>query len=138
MDKNQSLIPYEPPIEGEPLTLVDKLELYSEAKRREFREALERGQVNDPITAIVSIATLKALAISAAVSVGTALLTSVLTPKQRFTEERGRRTGELVINSELGILIPEVYFGALSDGYGGSWVPAIIGWTSGIRKHVST
>lgn len=134
-DKSQALVKYEP----QPLTVVDRLELYAERKRQELRESLQDRQVHDPITgAIFTIATLKALAISAAVSIGTALLTSVLTPKQRFTEERGRRTGDLVINSELGILIPEVYFGMLDDGYGGSWVPAIVGWTSGLRKHDNT
>jgi hypothetical protein len=130
-DESQALIKYEP----KPLALLERLELYAEKKKQEFEEALERGRVSDPITGSVI---LTSLIVSAATTAATTILTTLLTPRQKIVEERGRRTGELVINSELGVLIPEVYFGMLSDGYGGSWVPAIVGWTSGIRKHVST
>ncbi|MEK6281888.1 MAG: phage tail protein [Acidobacteriota bacterium] len=132
-DKPDALVKYEP----KSLTFAERLD----KKKRELREALERGEVSDPITAAIGAITLTQALLagaSVAISILTPLIAGALTPRQKFLEERGRRTGDLVINSELGVLIPEVYFGAGDDGYGGSWVPAMVGWSSGIRKHVST
>lgn len=132
-EKSDALVLYEP----KPLTFAQKLD----KAKRELQQALERGDVADPITAAIAGITVSQWILagaSLAISILTPVIAGALTPRQKLLEERGRRTGDLVINSELGILIPEVYFGAGDDGYGGSWVPAIVGWTSGIRKHVST
>lgn len=83
-------------------------------KRAEFEAALERGDIADPITGtILTIATLKAIAISAAVSTVVAAASYGLSrafapkpPRQQF----GKMTGSLQIqNSEQGIMIPEIY-----------------------------
>lgn len=82
-----------------------------ERERDELRRALENGDVGDPITAIFTIATLKAIAVSAAVSVGSFLMTRAFAPKPPPTE-RGRQSGDLLIqNSEQGVFIPEIYGG---------------------------
>lgn len=117
--KSQSLVKYEP---QQSLALVDRFELYAEKKKRELREALERGDVADPITATLvgwglstAWASAATSAILMAASVGVSLAMSALTPGQKLLEERGRRTGDQVINAELGILIPEIYAADLSE-----------------------
>jgi hypothetical protein len=92
--------------------LLDKLEQKkadAERRRYELTRAIESGDVADPFSlTIFSIATIKALAISAAVSVGTALLTRALTPRQKFTT--GQLQGTLQVpQSEQGIPIVEGY-----------------------------
>jgi hypothetical protein len=112
--QSQALVKYEP----QPLTVVERAELYAERKRQELRGSLERREIHDPFTmAVFGMHVGKFLlftAASIALSVGSSLAISALTPKQKFTEERGRRTGDLIINSELGMLIPEVYAADLS------------------------
>lgn len=82
-------------------------------KRIEFRGALERGEVNDPITltifGVTALHFAAGVAVSVGLAVGGALLTRALTPHQTSSVEKGRQAGQLVINSELGILITEIY-----------------------------
>jgi len=114
-NKSQALVKYEPKLPA----LIERLE----KKKRELREALERGQVADPITAAfvgwglsAAWASAATSAILIAASAGVSMLTAALTPRQRGAiEERGRRTGDLIIGSELGLLIPEIYAGDLSE-----------------------
>lgn len=105
------LVPFEP----KPLSLKERADAWKERARRSLREALEKGLVGDPITAIVTSSYFIGAAISTGLSVASALITSALTPRQKITEERGRRTGEMIIAAELGILIPEVYAADLSE-----------------------
>lgn len=114
------------------LVLYDRTQAPLEKKRRELEEALERGEVGDPAS-LLAIGIL-VVATYATAKVG-AWLASRGQPKSG-PQERGRMTGELAMNAELGVLIPEIYGGDPGDGYGGTWVPGIIIWTNGlIRKH---
>lgn len=78
-------------------------------KRSELESALEKGEVHDPISAIFTIATLKAIAISAAVSAASYLVAGAFAPKPQ-KQTIGRLQGALQLqNSEQGIMIPEIY-----------------------------
>lgn len=106
-------------------------------KRREFEEAINDGLVADPVTtAIFGVTAFKFLAgvgVSVGLSIGSALLTRALAPKPKPIE-KGRLTGDLLMDSSQGLFIPEVYGADPGDGKGGVRVPAIIIGTSGIRK----
>ncbi|HEX8774901.1 MAG TPA: phage tail protein [Pyrinomonadaceae bacterium] len=119
------------PLFGVPSALYTRPpESFVERKRRELREAFGRGEVADPISILVSIG------ISAALYTASYALQSAFAPKPKPIE-KGRTTGDMVINAELGILLNEIYFGDPGDGYGGSWVAPVIYWTDGIRKEVN-
>lgn len=82
-------------------------------KREEFEAALEHGEVADPITIAGVVITWQAIAASAAISVAVAAASYALgqafkpkPPRQQF----GKMTGSIqVMNSEQGIMIPEIY-----------------------------
>ncbi len=92
-------------------------ELWDEAerKRQELLRAIREGEVRDPVSgSIFTIAALKAIlittAISAAASIGTGLLMQALTPRQKSTT--GQLQGTLQVpQSDQGLFI--------SEGYGG-------------------
>jgi hypothetical protein len=90
------------------ITLEEKKEA-AERRRDELLRALESGDVAEPVTGtLFTIAVLKGLLISAAVSVGTSLLTRALTPRQKFTT--GQLQGTLQVpQSEQGLPIVEGY-----------------------------
>jgi hypothetical protein len=67
----------------------------TEQKRRELVGALKRGEVGDPFSASFLVS----IAISAAISVGTAAIASIFAPKPP-TIRKGERTGELVLRDE--------------------------------------
>src|SRR5262245_23599490 len=88
---------------------IEALEKYRK-EREELETAIERGEVGDPITGtIFTIATLKALAISAAVSAATFFVGKAFQPKPPRVQ-LGKLQGSLQLqNSEQGIFIPEIY-----------------------------
>jgi hypothetical protein len=105
----------------------------AEKKRRELETAILSKIVAEPISLT---AILTSLAISAATSAASYLLTRALTPAPKPIE-KGRTTGQLVISSQLGTPIPEFFFGPGDDGYGGTWLPAIVVSLSPIAKTVN-
>lgn len=112
------------------LVPVDKGEL----QRREVEEALKRGEMAEPIS---GTAILVSLAISAATTAASYLLSKALAPKPKPIR-RGEFSGPLqIMQSEQGLMIPEIYGGDPGDGKGGSRIAPIIFWTSGIRKTVT-
>jgi hypothetical protein len=96
--------------------------------RREFEDALMRDRVRDPFSIAASIA------ISAAVSAASYAVSAAFAPKPKPVV-RGQATGELIVSSEQGAMIAEIYGGDPGDGKGGG-VPcsAIVMWTSGVRR----
>lgn len=93
-------------------SLLDKLTERRDAaerRRAEVTAALERGEVAEPVTTtLFTIAVLKSVLISAAISVGTSLLTRALTPRQKFTS--GQLQGALSVpQSDQGIPVTEGY-----------------------------
>ncbi len=114
-----------------------KFEELAAKKRKELEDALDRGDVADPITAtLFTIATLKAVAVSVAVSVASYAVSRAFAPKPP-KQTIGKLSGTIqIMNSEQGLMIPEIY-GRQIGGIGGIKVPAIIVWTSGIRKIVT-
>lgn len=107
-------------------------ETLEERKRRELREAIERYTLGDPI---FTPATLISLAISAAFSGISYLITRALTPKPQPLQQ-GKMSGYLTIATQIGSLWPEVYGGDPGDGYGGAWVGPIVISTSKMAKIV--
>lgn len=86
-----------------------KFEEVKERKRAELREALEKKDIADPITALVVGISWQALAFSAAATAASILLTQALQPKPQ-KQTVGRLSGALqLMNSEQGIFIPEIY-----------------------------
>ncbi len=81
----------------------------AEQRRAELTRAIEQGEVADPITGtILTVAFLKTILITAAISIGTSLLTRALTPRQKFTS--GQLQGSLQIpQSDQGLPITEGY-----------------------------
>lgn len=106
-------------------------------KLQQLKDALKAGEVRDPFSGTIFAGWLIGSIISTGVSIGTALLTRAFAPKPKPIE-RGRMTGELIINSEQGVMIPEVYGGDPGDGKGGCRIAPQIIWTSGIRKTINT
>lgn len=128
-EQNDKLIKYEPDyIEGEIVR-----ESYFERKKRELVESLLGRKVQEPIS---MTALLTSLAISAATTGASYLLSRAFAPKPKPIE-KGRTTGQLVISSQLGVLISEAYFGDPGDGLGGTWLPAIVISLSPISKQVN-
>lgn len=129
-EQNNKLIKYEPPdyIEGEVVQ-----ESWLVRKRREFEEALQRGKVRDPFS---WTAFFISLAVSAASSVASYLISSALTPRPKPIQ-RGNMSGEVqgLMRSEQGLLVDEIYGGDPGDGKGGVKKPAIIIYAT--RPHPS-
>ena len=126
-NKCTALIKYEPDyVEGE----IVETKGWLARKREELRRALEAGEVRDPITGAIAAAfTIKALigtAVATGLSLGASYLASRLASRRQATREVGRQTGQLTINSELGVLIPEIFGGDPGDGYGGTWLAPIV------------
>ena len=118
-NKCTALIPYEKPE-------IVRAESFIERKRRELREAMEKGQVHDPFSIGLGTTLLYGL-ITTGAGIGLSLLASTLTPKQKLAPQQvGRQSGRLSISSQLGQLISEVYFGDPGDGLGGTLVPAMV------------
>lgn len=102
-------------------------------KRREMEEAIESGAVAEPFS---MTALLVSLAVSAATTAASYLITRAFAPKPQPLE-RGKFVGDLLMSSEMGVMIPEIYGGAPGDNLGGLPVGGTIIWTSGIRKHTT-
>ncbi len=117
-----------------PPTWRERLTLYHENKRREFEEALELGYVRDPFS---WSAFFISLAVSAALSAASYLISSALRPKPK-PFRRGEMSGEVqgLMRSEQGILRPEIFGADPGDGKGGIKAPCFIFWASKIRKTV--
>jgi hypothetical protein len=137
-DENNKLIKYEP----RKLSLRESLELYSEFKRQEVEEALEKGYVRDPVTmtlfGIGAWHFLAGVGFSIAASIGASLIARSLAPKQK-PQRIGAFSGEVqgLMRSEQGVLINEIYGGDPGDGKGGVKIPATIIWASKLRKTIS-
>lgn len=119
--------------------MLEEFQKLAERKRAELEGAIERGEVHDPISALFTIATLKLIAISTAVSAASYLVSRAFQPKAA-KQEFGRLQGTLQLqNSEQGIMIPEIYGGSPTADkmLGGIKIPAIIVWSSGIRKNTT-
>lgn len=91
----------------------------------------------DPITISFGTAFLISLAVGAATTVGSMLLTRLLTPKQKGAE-KGKMQGELRLSdSAWGVAKREVYGHRFADGIGGVELGVNVIWMNkeGIRKH---
>ncbi len=85
--------------------MIEELHELAARKRKELESALDAREVHDPISSSFLIS----LAISAAVSAASALLSIALAPKPP-KQTIGKLQGSLqLMNSEQGIFIPEIY-----------------------------
>lgn len=90
-------------VEGEivPQTWLERLDSFAQRKRQELQNALGRSDVKEPIS---MTAILTSLAISAATTTASYFLNRAFAPKPKPIE-RGRTTGQLVISSQLGVML---------------------------------
>ena len=110
-------------------------ETTAERKQRELLSAFAADLVHDPIS---GTALLTSILISTGATLATTALTYFLTPRPK-PQQIGNQSGDFQITrAEQGLFIPEVYGGDPGDGIGGSKVGAIVIWTSGLRRHVTT
>lgn len=112
-----------------------KAEFEERVERRlnEVAAAIERGEVAEPISLS---AFLISLAVSAALSTASYFISRAFAPKPPIRQE-GNRAGERfdIMQSEHGLMIPEIYGREPGDGFGGCRFAPIIPWTTGPRPH---
>jgi hypothetical protein len=85
--------------------LKEKCEALALRKREELERALDQGEVADPLGGTIIIS----LLVSSALAAASYLLTAALTPKPP-RQQLGKLSGSLqLMNSEQGIMIPEIY-----------------------------
>jgi hypothetical protein len=114
---------------SEELKIYDpEIETTQERKRRELEASITSGTLGDPISLALTAFTMwTSYALSA--------LGRAFAPKQP-PMVKGAAVGDLIVTSQQGVLITEVFGAAPADGKGGVPLTANIIWTSSARRVV--
>lgn len=126
-NKCQALVGYEP----KPLNIRERLEAFAERKRGELDSAIREGKVRDPVSLLITVG------ISIVASLASSAIARAFAPKLQPLTKGGMGGQRLIISSQLGVMIPEFYFGMLDDGVGGTWLPAIVISLSPLAKQTN-